>query len=543
MRRAFAVILLTFGFLLTLYLASPLIIGGNTGDAEESAAVPAEKDSVLDENAAAARDISAASDESGNNEYSGIRTDAGEGSSDVVENYHIVKYNAKYTDCNIENKFYLFGEDAKFLLKRVVPDTSAAVDAETEISVFSISGKSGTVIYRDRETGEWKSMLPGEGIFDSVLFFQTDDSFSIIGPAVSYRPYGEGNLREVGERGEISFRETGAGYEVVLRMSGIADEVHLWMCSVKGLNYEWDDEGRQMWERLDFGGMHRICFDGAYYLSPAAYKPYEEGMYYRCPAVHPSIVLLHEEDRIAGIMAFALLDEALTHQNEDGYWPTPAESDWLLRDYGINSHFYDTRFNNDVTMRLFESFEKFGNRNHLDAALRQTEWLMRHAADNHIKAEEGILVEDYGVAKGDRKVSQTHSSLNHQLQEIKVLLTAFVCTGEKKYFEFAEDLLDGIRSTEHKWYNGSRGLAYGIRPDGTPGFNDYPYLTYNDLYEVQEILVGMGEERDPVLDRLMAHKLKYMLENGITGYKTYDENEMPPILKAVPDMLSKSKQD
>ena len=358
MRRAFAVILLTFGFLLTLYLAGPLIIGKSTGAAAESAAATAEKGGALDENTAAAREIAAAADEINKNvNIAGICTDAGGDSSAGVENYQIVKYKEKYTYCNVENKFYLFGEDAKFLLKRVVPDVSAATGAETEMSVFSISGKNGTVTYRDRETGEWKRVLPCEVAFDSVIFFQSDDSFSVIGPAVSYRPYGEGNLREIGDRGRISFRETGAGYEVMLRTSGSTDEVHLWMCSVRGLNYEWDDEGRRMWERIDFGGMHRICFDGAYYLSPVTYKPYEEGMYYRCPAVHPAIVLLHEESRIAGIMAFVLLDEALTHQNEDGYWPTPAESEWLQRDYGINSHFYDTRFNNDVTMRLFEAYE------------------------------------------------------------------------------------------------------------------------------------------------------------------------------------------
>ena len=460
-----------------------------------------------------------------------------------VTNYQIVKYKEKYTDRIVENKFYLFEGGAGFLLKKVVPDANIERDIETAMSVFNIRGKNGTVIYKDRQTGEWKRIVPDEGLFDTVLFFQTDETFSVVGPAVFYMQYGDGSLKDLGEWGKLSFKETESGYEVVLHISGSrASELHLWMCSVQEPDHEWDDEAAKMWERLDFDGKNRVCFDGAYYSTPESYVPYEAGMYYRCPAVHPALVLLGADSRIADIMSIGLLDEAVNHQNKQGYWPTPAESEWLSKEYGINSNFYDTRFNNDVTMRLFEAYKKFGYLHYLDAALRQTEWLMRHAASNHIKAEKGILVEDYGVAAGDRKVRQTHSSLNHQLQEIKVLLTAYECTADLRYYEFAQDLLDGIRSTETKWYNGNRGLAYGIKPDGTPDFNDYPYLTYNDLYDVQEILGRIGEGRDPVLDRLMAHKLRYMLENGITGYKANDENEMPAILKAVLDDFNKGNR-
>ncbi|MGI6576800.1 MAG: hypothetical protein ACOX1Q_01870 [Eubacteriales bacterium] len=459
-----------------------------------------------------------------------------EGGTANVETYRIVKYREHYTDCYVENKRYLFENGDEFLLRKFCNSDGI------EKVVYTIYGKNGSVTYIDQATGEWISSSPTGDMTDAVLFIQTDESFVILGPAAIYKPYGDGNLLDTGLRGSVNMCEVETGYEVTIRLPlSDGNEAHIWALSIQNPEYEWNDIVRSNWKRIDFNADHRICFDGAYYISPESYKPYESGMFYRCPAVHPAIVLLEEDSRVANILSVVLLDEAVKKQNRHGYWPTPAESRWLREDYHIGSHFYDTRFNNDVTMRLFEAYKKLGYQHYLGAALRQTEWLICHASKNHIKVEDGILVEDYGVPKGDRKVKQTHSSLNHQLQEIKVLLTAHECTGESNYYEFAEELLSGIRSAESKWYNGNRGLAYAIKPDGTPGLNDYPYLTYNDLYDVQEILSRVDEERDPVLDRLMAYKLKHMLENDIIGYKTYSDNEIPPLLRAVINDYNKSE--
>jgi hypothetical protein len=52
------------------------------------------------------------------------------------------------------------------------------------------------------------------------------------------------------------------------------------------------------------------------------------------------------------------------------------------------------------------------------------------------------------------------------------------------------------------------------------GLTDYPYLTYNDLCDVQDILAAMGRVRDPDLQMLMDSKKAWMDDNGVEGYRS-----------------------
>lgn len=58
-----------------------------------------------------------------------------------------------------------------------------------------------------------------------------------------------------------------------------------------------------------------------------------------------------------------------------------------------------------------------------------------------------------------------------------------------------------------------------MEADGTMGGTEYPYLTYNDLYDLQKMLEICRDGRDPVLQKLMDSKLQWMQANGIEGYK------------------------
>jgi len=398
--------------------------------------------------------------------------------------------------------------------------------------VFDIKGGNGRAVYFDSGKSEWMTIPLNGNLPDAVLFIETDEEYAIVGPAVVYKPHGDGNLQDIGKHGDISAVSSGLSCRISISFTLEAGtEAHIWMLRSEKRIVEWNDNAREVWKRLDFNGSHRICYDGAYYISPSNYIPSGSGMYCRIPAVHPVVVLIDEHDRVSAELSIVLLEEALAHQNAEGYWPTPAESLWLKGDYGISSGFYDTRFNNDVTMRLFSAYRRFGDERYLKAALLQVDWLVRYVEENSFPAGAGILVEDYG-GEDATKTSKTHCSLNHLLQEIKVLLTASELTGNAGYEALAELMLDGIRGTEHLWISGEKGLHYSIKPDMTPGGQDYPYLTYNDLYDVQEMLEARGK-RDPVLDRLMASKLRHMLKNNITGYKTYDFRDMPILLRKV----------
>jgi hypothetical protein len=193
----------------------------------------------------------------------------------------------------------------------------------------------------------------------------------------------------------------------------------------------------------------------------------------------------------------------------------PLRSSWLYNDYGIGAGYYDTRFNNDLTVSLFKIAGLYDDPRFTAAAEAQCGWFLKYAeqystiitGDNLY----GLLVEDYCQADSTR--GHTHTSLNHQLQEMKALLAAYHATGKSDYQDLAYRMLNGITATESLWTDSQQGLVYALLNGKAVG-HDYPYLTYNDLYEFQLML----PQRDAALDRLMLAKRLQMERDGITGY-------------------------
>ena len=60
-------------------------------------------------------------------------------------------------------------------------------------------------------------------------------------------------------------------------------------------------------------------------------------------------------------------------------------------------------------------------------------------------------------------------------------------------------------------------IAYN--PDGTYVEGDYPYLTYNDLYDLRKYLSSSERSELETLTYLMGEKLQWMQNNGVTGYE------------------------
>ncbi len=433
----------------------------------------------------------------------------------------------------IEQKSVTFLSGDRFVAVKGAFNSSSANRMRVTLD---IPGEDGKVAYV--KDGTLYSMpLSGE-LPDAMVFIDTTQAHVVLGPAVLYQPYGDGNLRDTGSGSSIIVKQTDGGYRICMDfdiISGMEAQVW-WLISHNNL-VSWDDSALALWTRLDLNGIHRICYDGAYYETPSTYTPYAEGMFYRNPAVYPAGVLIEESGDLAAELSFVLLDAAVRLQNDEGYWESCYQSNWLYEDYGILAGFYDTRFNNDVTVTLFAASELFDDARFFEAAVRQCDWLLKFAGEHHYTVNHleilppetdefgnimqqtveitGILVQDYFSPFGENLV---HCALNHQLQEIKALLLASEYTGEEKYMDMARLMLNGISITKDMWINPEVGLEYAYLADGSMGLTDYPYLTYNDLLDVQELLERRGE-RSAALDEMIAAKLTHMLENGITGYQ------------------------
>ena len=271
------------------------------------------------------------------------------------------------------------------------------------------------------------------------------------------------------------------------------------------------------WAGYLFTGKSRWTLDGYYYTAPYNYIPTGDGCFHRLSAAYISTKFINRSSdyRAARIMGLAMLDMMCPLQNEMGYFPTLAGSRWLLDDYDVGPGFFDTRFNTDLVTAMITAITDLGAE-WLRPAVEDFFGFYMNWLDTWANERNGaILAPDYWDDDGCKV---THTSLNHQLAEALMVLKMFRLTGEEIYLEKALGLTAGLTAKTDFWISGPGGdLQYGYYA-GSPIGTDYPYLTYNDLYKLNNELYLITGHRDADLDRIMAHKLAWMVKNGVTGY-------------------------
>ena len=390
------------------------------------------------------------------------------------------------------------------------------------VTAVSIPGKSGTVRWYDEDQKKWRTAPLNGKLPDAMLFIDTDSYHMIISQPYAYKPFGRGSLEDKPRLPITAEVRADGKIELTMRFMQVKGQIgDIWALQSSEPLIEWTPGNEFIWSSYARTGGQRWCYDGFYSTSPANYNPTSKNMFFRNPAAW----LVNGFVRTGGSRAsrdlgWAMCDAMIGWQNKQGFWPTEPESGWLKADYGIGPGFYDTRFNNDFTYALFDAAKNYGDSRFLDAAVKQADFLV-WLAENHSYTFSGpdgvgLLVEDYYHPDGHNK---THSSLNHMLQEIKTLYRAHEATGDDRYLETGDALLRGIKLTRDRWIMPSGSLEYAYMPNGSMGLSDYPYLTYNDLFELQEMLAGMDRGRDADLRVLMSSKRRWMDANGVTGYK------------------------
>ena len=400
---------------------------------------------------------------------------------------------------------------------------AGAAGGPVQLDAWQTDGLSGTIRYYDG--GVWTEDALAEGEYragaveveledGSVFFLYTPKSYVPQGfDTLEYLPDQDGCLRVSQENGRWTFTLEGSGPE-----DGFVCDYTLVRCHASLLS--WIHENcPDTWQNYTQDGAGKWCFDGYYRTSPSTYTPTGDNYIYRCPAsyVVRSLALATEETRAAAVLTLAMLETLTRNQNEDGYWPTGPESHWLSRSYEIGPGFYDTRFNTDLMEIYAYVYPRSGGEFLREAMDRYGDFYLAYAGDHHVVTENGgWLVEDYWHPDGNAPV---HTSLNHQLAEC---LTAFHLAdtlNRQDLRDLARRLLLAVEDTASDWIAKTGDLHYRVQPDGTYCGTDYPYLTYNDLYDLQAYLEETGAGRSEALDRLMQSKQTWMDANGITGYK------------------------
>ena len=260
-------------------------------------------------------------------------------------------------------------------------------------------------------------------------------------------------------------------------------------------------------------------------------------------------LLLVKEDRVMALYnqtneryyesllynSFANLD---IFRGDQTYWETEVTSTYLKNLFGITAPFVDTRFNEQIALFLYNGGKAFG---HDDYNLGLTNYadllVSQQSKGNIIKVSpSAYYIQDYFPSKQNVK---THSSMNHLLGGMNILLLAYKETGKPAYLETAESLQKALEIDADKWIRKNGDIWYKISPDHTFVGEDYIHLTLEDLIHSYELWVDVDPSKMAVFEKMLRSKASYMNQNG-KGYTTKIKNGldrigMPELLPAGPE--------
>ena len=388
----------------------------------------------------------------------------------------------------------------------------------------SVPEKSGTVRTFDEASGKWSS-APLSALRCNpdlaVIEFESGKTVFVYMPK-TYRVLENDVLEHIPEQdGLLRTVKTKSGWQLQVYGNVLSETVcDTLIMEADHALFDWSGSSNSatVWASHTRNGVSKWCYSGYYRTTPYNYIPTGENCYYRCAASYLPRLITEQLDlcKAAAPLAIAMLDTVALQQNQYGFWPTVPESEWLSSDYNISGSFYDTRFNTDLIEIYINCNRKLGSKLFLSTIRRYCDYYTAFAAQSHTEtASGGWLVHDYWQPDAHYP---THTSLNHQLAECLTLYHLADLLKDESIRALGDRLLLAVQDTGTGWIRSDCDLHYCIFADGTYGKEDYPYLTYNDLFALQEYLVSAKGSRDETLDTLMSSKLIWMINHGITGY-------------------------
>ncbi len=388
------------------------------------------------------------------------------------------------------------------------------------VAVVELPSTRGGVRWYDAGSGSWRSAPLRDGrIQAGCVLVSTLRGEALIYTPKMYESLGGGTLRRDAElSGSVQLRvgDRSCRVEVLAERvpEGHTAEYMLVESAEKLIDGE---DALAAWSSCTMDNDRLWCYDGCYHPSPSNYKPTGENCYYRVPAAYFTRLVEDNapEIRAAEDLAASMLDVLCKQQDERGYFPTLPESEWLSTDYHVGGGFYDTRFNSDLAEIFCSAASWLGCAEYAGAMDRYFDFFLNYAETHRTATANGILVWDYYDPRGSWK---THTSLNHQAAEILALYHWAAQSDRDELRALAEKMVAGLEDTASMWVRSDRNLHYAVYPLGGYGGSDYPYLTYNDLYDLRDTLERQGRGFS-ALQPLMDAKLEWMEANHVTGYK------------------------
>lgn len=391
---------------------------------------------------------------------------------------------------------------------------------------FKIPGNQLTIKYVQNSNKQkvWRTIKEPRTLPRTTCFLQTDKLYMILSMANLYKQ-GAHNTIEIKDREIIPLNivKQKDGYVLTVsfkQLTGLQGEFWALQSSSPLINWANPVMGK-IWAAYDLNEERKWISTGFYIKTPYNYRPTGSAVFWQCPSDFvASCFVLTGGSIAADELGWVMLNTSLKSQNKLGYWESGPLCEWLLKDYGIGYNYFDTRFNTDLALSLLKGYQKYDDSDFLNAAKKYADWLTKYTENNHYSVAdnslEGWLVEDYWCKDNH---SRTHVSLNHQLQQINFLYEMKLVTDEDVYKVIADKMLYAIKITRSHWAKSNGDLYYCISGSGVMSKNDYPYLTYNDLFYTQKLLQLINNQSDPDIQFLMDQKKSWMEQNHIFDYR------------------------
>lgn len=388
--------------------------------------------------------------------------------------------------------------------------------------VFTVAIPSDSVLrYVEPGGSQWVEQPTAPGTYSATLLM-VDGTETYL---MAYVPQAWERMEHQARRyvglGTVQITETAEGMQLTLAAPAMATGCCADFTVVQSAEplVDWSHPTiPSLWATYHNYGSGRWCYDGYYWPAYDNYIPTGEQVYFSMTDAYlcNSMLALANHNRLGRDLGACMLDVMAQRQNEYGFFPTPSGSEWLLGDYNIGPGFYDTRFNADLMLMFIRGWDLYGYDQFRDAMERYADFFLQYAAEHgRDTASGGRLVDDYYHPDGNLP---THTSLNHQLAQILLFYKLGETLERTELTDLADRMLQGVVDTESQWVRSDSNLHYAVYSDGSYGGNDYPYLTYNDLFKLNQYLVERTGQSNEVLQRLMAAKKVWMDANGVTGY-------------------------
>lgn len=209
------------------------------------------------------------------------------------------------------------------------------------------------------------------------------------------------------------------------------------------------------------------------------------------------------------------------------YWETEVTSTYLKGLYGIHAPFIDTRFNEQIALFYYNSGAEFEIPNYRTPLKNYADLIVSQRTNNNVirVTKDAYYIPDYFPLKQN---VTTHTSMNHLLGGMNILLMAYNEFGDAKYLETATAIQTALVIEKDKWIRSNGDIWYRVNKEGQFAGTDYQHLTLEDLIQSYRLWKDIDASKLQVLEEMIASKAGYLSVNQL-GYTMKIKNGLEAI--------------